>query len=90
MYEKDRRYVFDGTDEMLKRINDSTSPVLVIKHLKRKNIPKKMEVLAYDSDDFLSDVGGLMGIFLGASLWSSYEKIVRPTVEKVKKIVQRK
>ena len=68
-------------------MNDTSSPVLVIKHMKRRKIPKKVEVLAYDSDDFLSDVGGLMGIFLGASIWSFYEKIIRPSMDKFSKMI---
>ena len=79
----DRQYVEDGVDYRLNAINDTISPILVIKHMKRPKITVHKEVIAYTFGDFLSDVGGLMGMFLGASFWSIYELTLRPLLHSI-------
>ena len=86
LIEFNRNYVHDGLDEMLLKINDTISPILVIKHIKRPKVHKKVEVLAYYPNQFLSEAGGILGIFLGISVWSIYERVLRPIFMKINTI----
>jgi len=44
------------------------------------------ETMAYDFQDFIGDVGGFLGLFLGASLLSVYDEVR----QKVRGIMRRK
>lgn len=70
-----RNYIYDGSDQIPLKFNDTESPMLMIKHMKRPKIKIKKEIIAYKYYNFISDSGGMFGILLGTSFWSVYKTI---------------
>ena len=61
----------------------NTSSMLVINHLVQKTVKTVKEEPKYTTITFISDVGGILGIFLGFSLWSIHSAIIAPFVKKL-------
>ena len=73
----------DDTTKILSEIGQNTSSVIIISHLQKRAVQKVEEFLKYTLITFISDVGGILGIFLGFSFWSIHSTIVVPLMKKV-------
>ena len=58
--------------------NSENLPVILISHRKSDYILQYEEVLEYDLSRIISEVGGIVGIFLGLSFWSIYLDFIAP------------
>ena len=57
--------------------------MVTINHVLTKNIRKNEELLVYTAITFISDVGGILGIFLGFSFWGfALDIIITPILRK--------
>ena len=73
----------DDTTKIMSDIGQNTSSVIIISHLQKKTVQKVEEFMKYTVITFISDVGGILGIFLGFSFWSIHSTIVVPLMKKV-------
>ena len=75
-----------SSDIMTRDILDSTrsnsSSMIVIDYFQKETIIKVEELPRYTVISFISDVGGILGIFLGVSFWSIYD-FVAPILQKL-------
>ena len=77
----DLKTVIDSSRQIVDKIGVENSSILVLNHLRREKIPKHEEVPRYTAITFLSDVGGILGIFLGFSIWSIQGCCIQPIME---------
>ena len=73
----------DKSKEIIQNTGFNTSSMLVINHLVQKTVKTVKEEPKYTTITFISDVGGILGIFLGFSLWSIHSAIIAPFVKKL-------
>ena len=78
----------DGSTKYLKSINETNGSVLVIGHIKAPQIKTFKEVYQYDAMSFMGDAGGIIGLFLGFSILSIYEELMKPLLLKMEKSCQ--
>ena len=64
-------------------IGQNTSSFILINHLQKRAIQKFEESLKYTVITFISDVGGILGIFLGFSFWSIHATAIIPLLKKI-------
>ena len=57
--------------------------MMIINHVKQSSFSKHQEQYYYDVQSYISDVGGISGIFLGFSFLSIYEMLVHPILQKL-------
>ena len=62
--------------------------LLVINHVKQSSFSKHQEQYVYNGQSYISDVGGISGIFLGFSFWSFYEMMLQPFIKIATKCMQ--
>ena len=58
--------------------NSEALPIILISHKKADTIVQLEEVPEYDLSRLISEVGGIVGIFLGLSFWSIYLDFIAP------------
>ena len=58
--------------------------MIVISHHKSNTIIQNEEVIEYDASRIISEVGGIVGIFIGLSFWSIYLDICEPILSFIK------
>ena len=73
-----------------KLIGRNTSSVLVITHMPSKQIRIKEELPKYTPIGFISDVGGICGIFLGISFISIFDCLIDPIVKRLENNFRKK
>ena len=73
----------DDTTKIMSEIGQNTSSVIIISHLQKRAVQKVEENLKYTVISFISDAGGILGIFLGFSFWSIHSTIISPLLKKV-------
>ena len=73
----------DEGSKIYEEIGINTSSVLTFAHTMSKNIRNVGEFPRYTLISFISDVGGILGVFLGISFWSLYLDLVKPILDKV-------
>ena len=73
----------DGSKDIIEKIGFNTSSMLIINHVHEENIRKVEEMPKYTMITLISDIGGILGIFLGFSLLSIHSAIIGPLVEKL-------
>ena len=57
--------------------------MITINHVRTKNFRKNEELPVYTGITFISDVGGILGIFLGFSFWGfALDMIITPILRK--------
>ena len=60
--------------------------VLMFKHSKMTKIIQQEEIMEYDGTHLISDVGGIVGVFVGISFWNIYLNCLSPLLQKLQKI----
>ena len=68
-------------------INNNSSSIVVIMHELKRVILKLEEKPRYTIISFISDIGGICGVFLGISFWSIYEVLVVPLLKKMQGMI---
>ena len=67
--------------------NDNPT-VLMFKHSKMTKIIQHEEIMEYDGTHLISDVGGIVGVFVGISFWNIYLNFLGPLLQKLQKVNQ--
>ena len=73
----------DLASEILDETGFDTSSLIIITHVPSLDIEIHEEIPRYTLIQFISDAGGILGIFLGFSFWSLHSIMVAPIVAKV-------
>ena len=74
----------DTRDKYFKDSNSSS--ILFVTHVPKPTIMRLEEKPRYTAITFISDVGGILGVFLGISFWSIYQIILFPMVDKLQRV----
>ena len=72
----------DKSKDIVKATGSNTSSILIINHIRKRTIRTVEEAPKYTIITFISDVGGILGIFLGFSFWSIHSAVIAPLVNK--------
>ncbi len=67
----------DSSTKGLQGMDPDLSSILVIKHSKFMKITIEEEIMEYTLQTMISDIGGLVGIFLGISFWSIFDDLIK-------------
>ena len=62
---------------------NTSSSVLLLSHVHKKQITKVEEMTRYTIVSCISDIGGILGIFLGISFWSIYSDFIAPFLDRI-------
>ena len=68
-------------------MNSNYSSFILVTHVPRPTIKILEEKPRYTAITFISDVGGICGVFLGISFWAIYQMIIFPLVDKLESLV---
>ena len=68
--------------------NQNEGTLLLINHNKQAYFSKHQEQFIYSGQSYISDVGGISGIFLGISFWSLYELLSQTICKILSKCTQ--
>ena len=75
---------FEAQEPFPKDENDQPlGTLMIIKHVKQSSFSKHQERYYYNVQSYISDVGGISGIFLGFSFLSIYEMLFHPILQKL-------
>ena len=77
-------------DQTLELFEDEADGIIFFNHIPQEEIIKITEVPRYTTIGFISDTGGIIGVFLGLSFWSLHTLLLRPIIEKLEKAVSSK
>ena len=72
--------------DMKKPFPNQDGTLLMINHVKQSSFSKYQEQYIYDVQSWISDTGGITGIFLGVSFWSFYEMLLQPFIKKIQEL----
>ena len=67
-------------------LDSNSSSLIYVIHVPRPTIKQLEEIQRYTAISFISDVGGICGVFLGISFWSIYQILVLPLFNKVQSL----
>ena len=73
----------DLASAILDETGFDTSSFIIITHVPSLDIAIHEEIPRYTLIRFISDAGGILGVFLGFSFWSLHSSIVAPIVAKL-------
>ena len=73
----------DASKDIVQKIGFNTSSMLVINHVFEKTIKKIEEMPKHTPISLISDIGGILGIFLGFSFLSIHSALIGPLLEKL-------
>ena len=68
-------------------IDGNSSSFIAVTHVPKQTIKILEEKPRYTAITFISDVGGILGVFLGISFWSVYQIIIFPIVDKLQRVL---
>ena len=68
-------------------LDSNSSSLLYITHTPDRTIKMTEERPKYTIISFISDVGGICGVFLGISFWSIYNILIFPMLNKLQKTI---
>ena len=68
-------------------MNSNSSSFIMVTHVPKPTIKILEEKPRYTAITFISDVGGILGVFLGISFWSVYQIIIFPMVDKLQRVL---
>ena len=78
----------NNRDDRAKSFMDSnSSSFILVTHVPKPTIKILEEKPRYTAITFISDVGGILGVFLGISFWSVYQIIIFPIVDKLQRVL---
>ena len=80
----------DDAAKIWQETGTNTSSVMVINHVLNDQIKKTLESPRYTTISFISDVGGILGVFLGVSFWSIHTAVIQPIVRKIENGIRSK
>merc|ERR1712062_20284 len=63
--------------------NDTTSAQIVINHQRQKTVIQHEEIMDYGFVNFLSDTGGIIGLWIGLSFWGLYQDVIEPIIQRL-------
>ena len=75
--------MLDEAHTILKETASEFSSLLILSHVPKIILVKYEEQLVYTWLSFISDIGGIMGVFLGLSIWSLYSIFITPFTTKI-------
>ena len=64
-------------------LDSNSSSLIYVIHVPRPTIKQLEEIKRYTAISFISDVGGICGVFLGISFWSIYQILLLPLLNKL-------
>ena len=67
-------------------LDSNSSSLIYVIHVPRPTIKQLEEIQRYTAISFISDVGGICGVFLGISFWSIYQILVLPLLNKLQSL----
>ena len=67
--------------------SSNSSSFIMVTHVPKPTIKILEEKPRYTAITFISDVGGILGVFLGISFWSVYQIIIFPIVDKLQRVL---
>ena len=73
--------VRDESLTILDQHNETNGSILVVSHVEQDRYAMKTEMPAYSLYQFICDIGGISGVFLGISFWTLYQLILEPMVQ---------
>ena len=79
----------DGTDKILESSGSNRSSLLVVNYNHQPMIQSVDETPKMTLIGFISNAGGILGIFLGISFWSMYECAIVPIVDKLETFIKK-
>ena len=68
-------------------LDSNSSSFIVVTHVPKPTIKILEEKPRYTAITFISDVGGICGVFLGISFWAIYQMIIFPLMDKLESLV---
>ena len=68
----------------------NTSSILILSHMPKKQIEIMQELPKYTAITFISDVGGICGIFLGISFISIFDCLIHPILKRLENNFRKK
>ena len=68
-------------------MNSNSSSFILVTHVPKQTMKVLEEKPRYTAITFISDVGGICGVFLGISFWAIYQMIIFPLVDKLDSLV---
>ena len=68
-------------------IDGNSSSLIAVSHVPKQTMKVLEEKPRYTAITFISDVGGICGVFLGISFWAIYQMIIFPLVDKLESLV---
>jgi hypothetical protein len=68
-------------------LDSNSSSFIMVTHVPKPTIKILEEKPRYTAITFISDVGGILGVFLGISFWSVYQIIIFPLVDKLQRVL---
>ena len=68
-------------------MDSNSSSFILVTHVPKPTIKILEEKPRYTAITFISDVGGILGVFLGISFWSVYQIIIFPVVVKLQRVL---
>ena len=68
-------------------MDSNSSSFILVTHVPKPTIKRLEEKPRYTAITFISDVGGILGVFLGISFWSVYQIIIFPMVDKLQRVL---
>ena len=71
-------------------IENNSSALIYVSHVPKPTIRRLEEVHRYTAISFISDVGGICGVFLGISFWSIYQVLFLPVLNQLQNLYQKK
>ena len=77
----------DSAADILQKTGLNTSSFLSINYFPPQQYQIDEEIVAYTGIKLISEVGGILGIFVGVSFWSLYEIVLMPIIVRLEKIV---
>lgn len=73
--------VRDESLKVLEEHNEVNGSILVVSHVEQERYEMKTEMHAYSLYQFICDIGGISGVFLGISFWTFYQSILAPILK---------
>ena len=68
-------------------MDSNSSSFIMVTHVPKRTMKVIEEKPRYTAITFISDVGGICGVFLGISFWAIYQMIIFPLIDKLDSLI---